>query len=64
MGTHGVQKRASDSPGAGVSGSCERLMWVLEPNSDPLEEQYVLLTMEIFFHPPSPLVPFGRILNF
>lgn len=50
MGAHGVQKRALDSPGAGVSGSCEWLMWVLEPNSDPLEEQYVLLTMEIPFH--------------
>lgn len=35
VGAHGIQKRAVDPPGAGVTGSCELPTRVLGPNSGP-----------------------------
>lgn len=45
----GGQKKALDFLGSGVTErvvSC--LAWVLEPNTDPLQEQYVLLMADLF----------------
>lgn len=36
---------------------------VLGPNSGPLEEQYILLTMEIFFHSPFHLLAEFKIFR-
>ena len=40
-------RKVSRSPGAGIAGGCE-LMWVLELNSDPLEQQQVLLFISFY----------------
>jgi hypothetical protein len=54
----GGQKRALDFPGIGVTDSCEPPCGCWELNSEPLEEQSVLLTTE-----PS-LQPLSLIFNF
>ena len=44
--THRGQKRVSDVPGTGATGSCVPSCGSQEPNSGPLQEQKVLLTPE------------------
>ena len=43
---HRGQKRVSDVPGTGATGSCVPSCGSQEPNSGPLQEQKVLLTPE------------------
>lgn len=58
-----TKDEAPEDPGAGVTGSYEDPCGSWDQMLvGPLEEQYMLLTMEIFF--PSAFLPFGRSLSF
>lgn len=58
-----LRTQVNRSPGAGVRGSSEYLMWVIEINSGPLEEQYTFLT-ESHFSSPCYFLSIGRGLGF
>jgi hypothetical protein len=45
-----VSAEVGGSPGAEVTGGCDLFDMFLEPNSSPLEEQYVLLTSDPSLH--------------